>query len=72
MSLTESIMLFYREAFPMSYQFADCAPTDKATIEVPCPIKMGACQSKLQKGSYLVHADPFYYSHHRKKNFSAV
>ena len=26
MSLTESIMLFHREAFPMSYQFAGCAP----------------------------------------------
>ena len=25
MPLTESIMLFYREAFPLSYQFAGCA-----------------------------------------------
>ena len=43
--LTESIMLFYREAFPITYQFAGCAPTDKATIEVPSPIKNG-CVSK--------------------------
>ena len=38
MPLTESIMLFYREAFPMSYQSAG-----GALIGQPVEREMGAC-----------------------------
>ena len=54
MPLTESIMLFYREAFPMSYQFAGCALIwqQMATMEVSCPMKNGRV-SKLNIEGWL-------------------
>lgn len=41
MPLAESIMLFYCEVFPMSFQFAGCALIwqQMATTEVFCPMK---------------------------------
>ena len=39
MSLTENIMLFYREVFPMSDVCGLCS--NKAASDVPCAIKEG-------------------------------
>ena len=51
MLLTESIMLLYREAFPMSYQVCGLF-SNLATLEVFCPMK-NARVSKLSTKGWL-------------------
>ena len=70
MPITQSIILLYRHAFPLSYQFAGCTCSNLAIIEASCPMKNG-CVSQLSTKGWLsrIHAAPFYYCHHRKNNF---
>ena len=43
-----------------------------ATMEVTCPMKNGSVSRMGIKGWLSPTCGPFYYCHHRKKNFSAI
>ena len=64
MPITQSIILLYRDAFPLFYQFAGCTCSNLAIMEASCPMKNA--HGRLSQLSYLLHATPFYYCHNRK------
>ena len=67
MPITKSIMLFYREAFPVFLSVCGLC-SDLPTLDVSCPMKIGRVSKLVQKVGYLTHAAPFYYCHRRKKS----
>ena len=66
-------MLFYREAFPVFITLSvgwSCSNLE--TTEDSCPMKSGLVLTDEYKGWLSPTRGPFYYCHHRKKNFSAI
>ena len=71
MPVTESIMLFYREAFPVFLTVCGLC-CNLATLVVRLSNENWARVKVMYKRLVdLVHTAPFYYCHHRKKDLSA-
>ena len=71
MPTAESIMLFYRKAFPQ-YLFSVCGLFSLILSDnngISCPVEIGRVTKLCTKGWFFVYAAPFYHCHHRKNNF---